>query len=247
MQPFQVDQRYLAHVRQVADRLPVFHQFPILHAERSQTESGEIEALVSTFNNDIPRGYFYTWYDRLLPGCFAAALEAGYPAVVYAHMLDEVPIGATLRATETDEGLLVRGRFFIDEVQAAREAHTALSATGGDGRPPLREFSISGSVVRARTVEEEEREVREIEEFDLWEWGPCVRGANVTRLISVGGQAVAQASQPGLALAQLDPDTLAASIVDRLRQPGEPEPAPEPSEAPLHPSMAALLLQVPRH
>lgn len=222
-----LDEQDLDALRTLVHALPVFHQFELRHVETASSAPGEIEAVVSTFNEDVPRGYFYRWYDRLLPGCFATALERGYPAVVYAHMLDEVPIGATMAAEETDEGLLVRGRLFIDEVQAAKEAWTAMRETGGDGRPPLREFSISGRVVRSRELVEDEREIREIEEFDLWEWGPCVRGANVTRLIGVGGAQVKNRS----------PAPPAGAPAPELEASGRPEPAAVP---------LALLPQFPR-
>lgn len=203
----------------------VSHSLAVQHIETAKGADNTIEAAVSTFNNVIP-GFFYD--DRLKPGCMAASIERGFPAVVYAHVFgDVVPIGATMAIREEGDELIARGKLFVDEHPLARQAYTAMSVLGGDGRPALREFSISGMVEKASFVEEEGSEIRDIEEFDLWEWGPCLRGANTTRLLAVDGDQIQQA--------------LRAPAQPQQQPPAAPAPVPQPAMS------AALLLAVPRH
>jgi HK97 family phage prohead protease len=52
--------------------------------------------------------------DRMVKGAFARTLEEkGMPPVVWSHEWATPPIGNVESATETDEGLLIKGRLFI--------------------------------------------------------------------------------------------------------------------------------------
>jgi HK97 family phage prohead protease len=141
---------------------------------------GTFEAIVSVFGNVDSYG------DRVEPGAFATTLQKGFPAVVWTHQWTEPPIGATLDAKETSEGLYVKGRLFIEDNQRAREVYAAMKNLGGDGQPPLREFSFAYDIVNAGWEVVDEEEIFSLKELDLIEVGPCLRGANdQTRLIGV--------------------------------------------------------------
>src|SRR5690349_18212445 len=87
---------------------------------------GSFEAVVSVFGNIDSYG------DRMIKGAFARTLEEkGNPPVVWSHEWQVPPIGAVESATETDEGLLVKGRLFVgpDEGHAvAQQVYTAMKA-----------------------------------------------------------------------------------------------------------------------
>lgn len=147
-------------------------------------EPGEFEALVAVFGNVDGDG------DRLVKGAFTRTLtERGFPAIVWTHDRLTVPVGVSKAVTETDQGLLVKGRFFIaeDEDHAiARQVYAAMKAIGGDGRPALRDWSFGYRTVKAQWVTEADNpdaaiwggEIRELLDVDLWECGPTLVGAN---------------------------------------------------------------------
>ena len=61
------------------------------------------------------------------------------------------PIGVSMEAVETEEGLKTKGRFFVkDEEQCplAKHVYTAMSVKGGDGQPALREWSVGLNVAK---------------------------------------------------------------------------------------------------
>lgn len=162
--------------------------FPLaqFHALGDDAQPGEFEAVVSTFNTPV-EGVFY---DQMLkPGCFSRTLgERGYPAIVWSHEWDTPPIGQTLDAKETEEGLHIRGRLFVGEEEdhpVARQVYTAMRAQGGDSRNVLREFSIGFDIVEAEWEIRDEEELLAISDVNLFECGPCLVGRNVTRLIEV--------------------------------------------------------------
>lgn len=160
---------------------------PEFHADAGESP-GMFEAVASTFNTPV-KGLFY---DQVLkPGCFARTLsEHGLPALVWSHDWDTPPIGVTLSAEETSEGLQATARLFVDEGEdspVARQVWTAMKAKGGDGRPALREFSIGFNIVEADWEVHNEEEILAIHDVDLIEFGPCLRGRNVSRLIDVHG------------------------------------------------------------
>lgn len=144
--------------------------------------AGEFIADVAVFGNVDSYG------DRMRKGAFARTLEErGLPPIVWAHDWNEPPIGATVAAEETDTGLRVHGRLFVDANDLAAKVHTAMTENGGDGLPPLREFSFGFRTVASDTVEEDDgSEIREITDVDLYEVGPVLVGANpATSLLAV--------------------------------------------------------------
>lgn len=163
--------------------------FPLaqFHAlEGDDDEAGAFEAVVSTFNQKV-EGIFY---DQMLkPGCFSRTLgERGLPAVIWSHEWETPPIGLTHEAKETDEGLHVKGRLFTrddEDSPIARQVYTAMRAQGGDGRNVLREFSIGFDIVEAEWEVHDEDEVLAISDVHLYEYGPCLVGRNVSRLVEV--------------------------------------------------------------
>lgn len=161
---------------------------PVLHARSNDDEPGTFEAVVSTFNTRV-KG---TFYDQMLKtGCFSRSLrDRGLPACVWAHDWDTPPIGVTFEGEEIAEGLRIRGRFFVaddEDSPKAREVYTAMRAVGGDGRNVLREFSIGFDIVEAEWEVHDEEEVLVITDTHLYEYGPCLVGRNVSRLLDVHG------------------------------------------------------------
>jgi uncharacterized protein len=149
-------------------------------------EPGRFRALVSVFNN-VDRGG-----DRILPGAFKRTLEEkGMPPIVWTHMWNIPPIGKTLDAEETDEGLVIDGQLFVrsdDDHEVARQVHVAMREEA------LKEFSFAYDVVEARYVDEDGREIRELIDLELFEVGPTLVGMNpATRLIDAPKSALATA------------------------------------------------------
>lgn len=180
-------------------RFPLAH----FHALDDEEGAGTFEAVVSTFNTRV-EGLFY---DQMLkPGCFARSLrERGLPAAVWSHDWDTPPIGATLEARETEEGLHVKGRLFVadgEDSPMAKQVYTAMRAKGGDGRHVLREFSIGFDIVEAGWEVHDEDELLAIADVNLFEYGPTLVGRNVSRLVEVAsanGRRSTEAPDPVLA------------------------------------------------
>lgn len=166
-------------------------------------EDGCFEAAVTTFNTRV-EGLFYD--QRLKDGCFDDSLASGWPAVIWSHDWDTPPIGATQAIAPKDDELIAQARLFVQEGEdspIARQVYTAMKATHGDGKNVLREFSIGFRIQDAEWAVEDEEEVLDITKASLWEYGPCLVGRNVNRLIgvqSVGGAGArfASASDPKL-------------------------------------------------
>lgn len=150
-------------------------------------EPGTFEALVAVFGNVDSYG------DRMAKGAFARTLtEHGLPPIVWSHDWHTPPVGASLKATEEDDGLVIRGQLFLD-VPLGAHIYTAMSRKGGDGKAALRRFSF-GYDVKGYSVEESDDpnawmgEVRTLTDVDLWECGPCLVGVNLeAELLSVKG------------------------------------------------------------
>jgi HK97 family phage prohead protease len=146
---------------------------------------GIFEAIVAVFGNVDSYG------DRLVQGCFERTLKAppegrGFPPVVWSHQWGVVPIGATLEAEEVERGLRIKGQLLVEDHQTAREAYAAMKILGGDGLPPLREFSFAFFIRDSSEIVEDGESVREISDVDLLEVGPTLVGANPeTELIGV--------------------------------------------------------------
>lgn len=183
-----------------------YAQMPVseLHAVTdAEGDPGTFEAAVSTFNTRV-QGLFFD--QRLKDGCFDESIAEGFPACVWSHDWDTPPIGACLSISQDGSDLLNRTRLFVgegEESPVARQVYTAMTARGGDGRNVLREFSIGFRIVDAEWAVEDEEEVLDITKANLWEYGPCLVGRNVNRLIGVqsaGGSGARFASVPDPAL-----------------------------------------------
>lgn len=145
---------------------------------------GIFEALVAVFNNVDRAG------DRILPGAFSDSLENWEQKdrpipVIYSHEWDNLDahIGHVLEASETDEGLLVKGQLEMDEEFAQRVYKKMANGT-------LAEFSFAYDVVEAKEVGDDDRvapnHLQDLVQLDLLEVGPCLVGMNPdTRLIDI--------------------------------------------------------------
>jgi len=184
---------------------------------------GAFEALVSVFGVVDSDG------DVVMPGAFTKTLAAGPKAIVHSHDWQAAPIGQTVSAQETSEGLLVKGRLFVapDEDHArAREVYAAMR--GG----ALTEFSWGGRVTSETRKEAENGDVTyELNEIDLVEYGPCLKGANPsTRLLAVKSMVQADVLTREEARVVLGVDTAKAET----ETPAPTEaPAVDPAVAPL--------------
>lgn len=155
--------------------------------------AGTFEAIVSVFGNVDKGG------DRMLPGFFVDSLKAppegrGYPPIVWSHLWGVVPIGSASRAEEvtgyktvkgdTVDGLLIEGELFVDEHQTAKEVHVAMTKTGGDGLPVLRDFSFGYSTSESIEAGDDgfeavtKEHIRDLVKGELYEVGPTLVGMN---------------------------------------------------------------------
>lgn len=152
---------------------------------------GEFTALVSAFGNEDSQG------DIVEKGAFTKTLEEwrakGRPIpIIWSHQFDDPEnfLGEYTAAEETDEGLQLTGQLDLDHPRAAR-VHKLMQ------KGVIVEFSISGSVRDYELIEKDDEDDNEdffagwfepmrIKDIDLWEAGPCFKGANPeTELISV--------------------------------------------------------------
>ena len=209
---------------------------------------GGFEALVAVFGNEDSQG------DVVVKGAFTDSIKARgdkpFP-VLWAHQFhDDTAIIATATAEETDAGLVFRADF-LDTPRA--QNIRALMAAG-----VVDEFSWSGRVTSGAWIEEQDGDdwsgYYEIRKVDLWEAGPCFKGANPeTELLGVKALADRLATKEGRVLAQKHVDALKTaieSLTDLLaaveKVPDEeksaaphedpPPPAPEPAPEPLAPA-----------
>lgn len=156
--------------------------------------SGQFEAVVSVFGNVDKGG------DRMIQGAFKSSLRSpddggrGFPPIVWSHLWGVAPIGKTMQAEEVAgfktekgsvvDGLFLAGEFFVDSHQTAKEVYTAMTSKGGDGLPPLRDWSFGYSAKRVVQRGDAEFEplhkghLRDLVEVDLYEAGPTLVGMN---------------------------------------------------------------------
>lgn len=160
-------------------------------------DSGGFEALVAVFGNMDSQG------DVVVKGAFAEAVANGkvFPSL-WAHQFgDDTAIIASFTATETDEGLLVKATF----LDTPRAQNIRALMTAG----LVKEFSWSGRVLEGAWVEAEDDYWYEIRKVDLWEAGPCFKGANSeTELLGVKSGIERLATKEGRVLAQKHVDAL---------------------------------------
>lgn len=140
-------------------------------------EAGTFEAIVAVFNN------VDNYREVIDEGFFDQSLKSnGLPAVVWSHAWMTPPIGVSLAAKAIDEGLKVKGRFFVKDEEKcplAQQVYTAMSVKGGDGQPALREWSVGLNVKKEAYEDHEEYgRVTHLVEGECVEYGPCLKGIN---------------------------------------------------------------------
>jgi len=134
-------------------------------------DAGEITALVSVFNNVDHAS------EKVMPGAFSKSLAKRTPKGVWAHDWSQ-PIAKTLEARETSEGLVIRGQFNLD-TQRGREAFSDIKFGIID------EFSIGYRVVKD-SFDSEQKDIRQLDELELYEWSPVLVGMNpATELLTI--------------------------------------------------------------
>ena len=154
---------------------------------------GTFEAMVSVYGNTDLHG------DIVAAGAFDETIKAwkdrGKPTpLVWSHQYTEVDsiIGEITGLTSTDKGLKIDGRFHLDQPKAAR-VHDLME------KGIITEFSWSGEVLEYELIEKDEDADEDeddiwawlfpgikIQKVDLWEAGPCFKGANPdTELLSI--------------------------------------------------------------
>lgn len=160
-------------------------------------DNGGFEALVAVFGN------IDNQKDMVVKGAFAEAIANGkiFPSL-WAHKFDDdTAIIASFTAEETDEGLLIKANFLdTPRAQNIRSLmHIGL----------VKEFSWSGRVTEGAWIETEDDWWYEIRKVDLWEAGPCFKGANAeTELLGVKSGVETLATPQGRELATKHVDTL---------------------------------------
>lgn len=138
---------------------------------------GTFEALVSVFDNiDLAD-------EVIIPGAFDRCLaERNQFPVVWSHQWTLPPVGLS-EVRSTDKGLVARGQLFVngeDSVEIAKHIWTAMKAGA------LREWSVGLNVKRERYENRNGKQVVVLEDLDLIELGPCLKGVNqATETISV--------------------------------------------------------------
>lgn len=134
----------------------------------SDEAPGTFEALVAVFDVIDRQG-------EVVPqGAFTETLTRNpRPPVVWSHMWSTPPVGETIEAAESSSGLVVKGRFFVEEgVQLARDIWTAMKAGA------LKEWSFGATVVSEHFETVDERQVAVLDVLELVEYGPALRGVN---------------------------------------------------------------------
>lgn len=121
-------------------------------------------------------------YDEIVvPGAFKSSLaahaaEGTKPKMLWQHDWDQ-PVGVYTTMKEDEHGLLVEGQLLIDGVQKAKEAHVLLKAKALDG------LSI-GYIPRAWRKNDQDKDILELTEIDLWEVSIVTFPANPAARIS---------------------------------------------------------------
>jgi HK97 family phage prohead protease len=194
-------------------------------------QPGEFEAMVSVFGNVDSVG------DIVEKGAFTDSLSKGLPPIVWSHQWDVPPIGTTMSATETDQGLVIKGRLFVGEGEdspMARAVYTAMKAKDGRGEPTLKEFSFGFCVTDAEYKTVDGEEIRSLKGIDLFEAGPCLKGVNpATQLLAVKS-ALEVDQKAGRVLSKANEDALkqAADLINTVVE--QVAPAPKAVEQHVH-------------
>ena len=134
--------------------------------EDDKPEPGTFTALVAVFGNVDSDG------EVTDKGAFSEALaERPTVPIMWSHGYGTSDIvGYSTKAEETDEGLLLEWKALDTEIGRSVAELLEVGA--------ITDFSYS-AVVEDYTVEKAEGgEIRHLTKLDLWEAGPCLRGAN---------------------------------------------------------------------
>lgn len=172
---------------------------------------GEFEAIVSAF------GVLDSQGDIIDKGAFTKSLaewvvKGRNIPVVWSHQWSDPDsfIGEYTSAEETDQGLKLKGILDVQDNPRAARVHKLMEA----GR--IVEFSIGGQVRDWELVEKDDTVEFHITDIDLWEAGPCFKGANPeTELLSV--KADGSLATGGLGLLMKEGRVLAQKHVDALK------------------------------
>ena len=134
--------------------------------EDDKPEPGTFTALVAVFGNVDSDG------EVTDKGAFTEALaERPTVPIMWSHGYGTSDIvGYSTKAEETDEGLLLEWKALDTEIGRSVAELLEVGA--------ITDFSYS-AVVEDYTLEKsDEGEIRHLTKLDLWEAGPCLRGAN---------------------------------------------------------------------
>lgn len=148
-------------------------------ALNNKDEPGTFEALVAVFGNVDYGG------DRIQRGAFKNSLAEWQQKgrsipVLWSHDSESVPIGVVTTAAESNDGLKVKARLFVEGHDRAREVYEAMK--GG----ALHEFSFGYGVRDFKNVVENGQSVRVLKDLHLGEVSPVFRGMNpATQLMGV--------------------------------------------------------------
>jgi HK97 family phage prohead protease len=142
---------------------------------KADSRPGRFKARVSVFGN-VDRGG-----DRVIEGAFTRTLkERGLPPIYYSHEWASGPIGATIDATETKAGLDIEGDLYYEDDPFVKRIYRAMKDR------VLNEFSFAYDVLKSAVVTEDDEDIRELHDLDLFEVGPTLVGMNpATRPLSI--------------------------------------------------------------
>lgn len=208
---------------------------------------GEFVALVSAFGNVDSQG------DVIDKGAYTKTLaqktvDGRSIPVVWSHQWYDIDsfLGVYTKAEETDAGLQLTGLLDIEDSSNARRVWQLMKAGA------VVEFSVSGEVIEGGYLEKAEGEdepadsAYHIRELDLWEAGPCFKGANSeTELLSVKSLGTLQntlVSKEGRVLAAKHVDTLKSiregldSVIQAVDKAEAEEPEKSEGAAPVQKS-----------
>lgn len=207
-------------------------------AKDSGDPEGTFEAIVSVFGNKDHGG------DVVEAGAFAKTIAEwvikGQPIpLVWSHQYQDVEnfIGEIIEIKEIDEGLYIKAVYDLDHPKAAR-IYKLMK------RGLLTEFSWSGLVREYEWLEDDEDDWwpgMKILDVDLWEAGPCFKGANPdTELLSIKSDGRVDGrllkAKAGRVLSQQNLDSLTAArdaitkVIDAAVPAGDEDEDQEPAE-----------------
>lgn len=143
---------------------------------KSLQESGEFTALASTFGN-LDRHD-----DIMVKGAFIESLKdipAAKIKILFNHNMSE-PIGQLFTADETEDGLLVSGKLFVEDIARAKEVYALAKGVGGV--PAIDGLSI-GFTIPKGGAEIQQDGVRHIKKVNLFEISFVTMAANTEAVI----------------------------------------------------------------